>query len=299
MTGMISCDMIFITWFNERTRLTKSIICVALSAVVAWGDFLTGSELSIGAFYLFPVFLMAWTVSCSGAVALSVADALSWTVTDVLTQHAYSSAGLQFWNTAVRVVYLLGAAYVVGRTKKMVEVHTLQARQDALTSLPNRRAFMEALERECLRGARGTSSSTLAFIDLDNFKFINDRFGHQVGDQVLKVVGQILLTRIRRKMDLAARLGGDEFVILLSGTDQQGAEKVLGELRERLLKAMQVHHWPVTFSIGCITSMSTYSANDLMARADRLMYAVKQRTKGDINYALTTGENFTQGTQTI
>ena len=152
------------------------------------------------------------------------------------------------------------------------------ARHDVLTGLPNRRAFHDRLEHALSRAQRSGEHFALFFIDVDNFKSINDRFGHQGGDAVLKIVA-LRLVATTRKADAIARLGGDEFVVLLENPSHredivQIAEKLLESVRSPILhRGMELQ---VGFSIG----ISMYpddgrTATELMARADRAMYEAK------------------------
>ena len=152
------------------------------------------------------------------------------------------------------------------------------ARHDVLTGLPNRRAFHDRLEHALSRAQRSGEHFALFFIDVDNFKSINDRFGHQGGDAVLKIVA-LRLVATTRKADAIARLGGDEFVVLLENPSHredivQIAEKLLDSVRSPILhRGMELQ---VGFSIG----ISMYpddgrTATELMARADRAMYEAK------------------------
>ena len=152
------------------------------------------------------------------------------------------------------------------------------ARHDVLTGLPNRRAFHDRLEHALSRAHRSGEHFALFFIDVDNFKSINDRLGHQGGDAVLKIVA-LRLVATTRKADAVARLGGDEFVVLLENPSHredivQIAEKLLDSVRTPILhRGMELQ---VGFSIG----ISMYpddgrTATELMARADRAMYEAK------------------------
>ena len=152
--------------------------------------------------------------------------------------------------------------------------------------------------RKSRRSRRSNYTFTLAYIDLDNFKAVNDPHGHGVGDDLLRVVGQTLKTS-SRESDTVARLGGDEFAILLPETDLGGAKLFLENLRARPKKGMRANRWPVTFSIGSITFSRSVSVEEMIRRADELMYEVKQGNKDAIHFDLTRGEFFTQGTQSL
>jgi diguanylate cyclase (GGDEF)-like protein len=136
------------------------------------------------------------------------------------------------------------------------------------------------------RFQRNKQPFTVSYIDLDNFKAVNDNFGHNVGDDVLSaVVRQI--KNLLRKTDFIARLGGDEFVLILPDTDQAGAQLLISKIQISLLEEMQKNKWPVTFSIGVLTCINIpQTVNELIKQADDLMYSVKNNGKNSINYSI-------------
>jgi len=161
------------------------------------------------------------------------------------------------------------------------------ARHDVLTGLPNRRLFQERLEQALARAHRSGERFALLFIDVDNFKTINDRWGHDGGDAVLRVVA-MRLSAATRKADAVARMGGDEFVVLLDNPAHREdiisiAEKLLESVRSPILYDGQ--ELQVGFSIG----ISQYpedgsSAAELMAGADRAMYATKAAGRNSFRF---------------
>jgi diguanylate cyclase (GGDEF)-like protein len=161
-----------------------------------------------------------------------------------------------------------------------------------LTGLPNRRLFQERFDDALARGQRGLERLALLFIDVDDFKQINDRWGHEGGDAVLTVVAQRLRSATR-KVDTVARLGGDEFVVLLDNPARREdiihiAEKLLDSVRSPIIHKGQ--DIVVGFSIG----ISQYpedglTAAALMASADKAMYATK--TAGRNNFRFANGQS--------
>ena len=130
---------------------------------------------------------------------------------------------------------------------------------------------------------------TLAYIDLDNFKTVNDQLGHVTGDQVLRAVVSSVKKNIRRT-DIVARLGGDEFALLLPETNQESARVVLSKVQDGLLEEMRINNWPVTVSIGVLTCrVAPPSTDALVSMADELMYSVKHDGKNGIKYATYAG----------
>jgi diguanylate cyclase (GGDEF)-like protein len=122
----------------------------------------------------------------------------------------------------------------------------------------------------------------MAYMDLDNFKAINDNFGHDAGDEALTLTAGLLKEGLR-STDTIARMGGDEFVIMLPEGEPEGSALVLFKLRATFLDAMKENGWPVTVSIGMVTFMSTPdSVDDMLKEADALMYSVKSEGKDNV-----------------
>ena len=160
-----------------------------------------------------------------------------------------------------------------------------QARVDGLTALANRRHFEEQLAAELARVERFGGRLAILLADLDNFKEVNDRFGHPVGDSVLREVARTLEAEIR-DVDLAARWGGEEFVLLLPGTDVAGgalvAERVRAALEDRPLVAVDRGPISVTASFGVAASEGVASADELLQAADAALYQAKGAGKNRV-----------------
>jgi diguanylate cyclase (GGDEF)-like protein len=147
------------------------------------------------------------------------------------------------------------------------------ATRDTLTGLANRRLFEEALEREVGRASREGSQLSLVVMDLDHFKSVNDTYGHQTGDEVLRQVGAAL-TATCRAMDLPARYGGEEFVVLLPDCPSHAALEVADRLRSAVSE--HVTTLPVTLSAGVATLPdNAVDADRLVAAADSALYDAK------------------------
>lgn len=156
------------------------------------------------------------------------------------------------------------------------------ARLDFLTRIANRRAFYEIASTEAARARRYQRPLTLIYIDLDNFKTVNDTLGHDVGDELLIEVAATLRSNLRTT-DTVARLGGDEFALLLPETDQGAALLVINKVQEVLLESMRRRNWPVTFSIGLASfPVPPESVEEMVKQADAIMYSVKLKGKNSI-----------------
>jgi diguanylate cyclase (GGDEF)-like protein len=144
----------------------------------------------------------------------------------------------------------------------------LAARTDALTGLPNRRAWDEELEREIVHAGRTETPLCVALLDLDYFKRYNDLYGHPAGDSHLKEVASLWRTRLR-SADLIARYGGEEFTVLLTATDAAQAEQVVESLRDCVPREE-------TVSAGVAQWDGSESGLELLARADDALYEAKR-----------------------
>ena len=189
---------------------------------------------------------------------------------------SYSHPIAFWWNTIVRFASFVIVAQTLAALRQAAERERELARTDSLTGVRNRRFFYEAFELEAGRARRYASPFTVALLDVDHFKGVNDRFGHSAGDMVLRDIARTLQHNVRRS-DVVARLGGDEFALLFPQTDSRAAESALRKLAEQLTAAMEAGGWPVTFSIGAVTCTgASCEAEELLRYADELMYGIKR-----------------------
>ncbi|PXF29057.1 hypothetical protein WH50_22750 [Pokkaliibacter plantistimulans] len=154
-----------------------------------------------------------------------------------------------------------------------------QAMTDELTGLPNRRHFMQQLDNECQRAHRYGHATSLAVIDIDHFKKINDGYGHLKGDDVLRHFAEVLTQQLR-KNDVVGRLGGEEFALLLPETSQDSARAVIARLQQRLAGENLESIAPgfsYTFSAGVAECQSTpqFCCTDWIRTADEALYQAK------------------------
>ncbi len=148
---------------------------------------------------------------------------------------------------------------------------------DLLTGIPNRRAYQIRLQQERMRCMRDGKPLCLAVWDIDHFKSINDRFGHQTGDSVLQCVAKIITQRLRRS-DFTARIGGEEFVSLLPDCDTTDAVQLAEQLREEIFQCdheTELGLVQVTLSCGIAKLDPSASDDTLFARADAALYRAK------------------------
>ena len=162
-----------------------------------------------------------------------------------------------------------------------------KALRDVLTGIPNRQAYEERLAEEIARSKRYGAALTMVVWDIDNFKNINDTFGHAAGDRVLKVIASLLSERVR-ETDFVARYGGEEFVTLMPETELDVAMKVADKLRmdiEQTPFHFRDTRVPMTISAGLAQYQAEEIANNLFERADAALYKAKQAGRNQINAA--------------
>ena len=209
--------------------------------------------------------------------------------------HSYSQGFFYAWETLVILAFFIVVALLLSELKKSMEHERELAHTDYLTGAANRRFFFELLQMEIYRSQRYNRAFTIAYIDIDNFKEVNDRFGHTTGDQLLRVLVDQAKKHLRTT-DMVARLGGDEFALLLPETGQEAAQAALSKIQADILAAMQQSHWPATISMGVLTCVdANLTTIELVRRVDELMYSVKRSSKNGINYATYTGQNAPAG----
>lgn len=192
--------------------------------------------------------------------------------------------------TLAIVKTLIEQAAMIVANIRLREKLTEQSMRDPLTGLYNRRFLNESRELEEHRSNRGKSSFVLAVFDLDNFKGINDQFGHEAGDEVLRQFGKVLLMNTRRA-DVACRYGGDEFVVLFAGADEptayQRAEAIRRTMEEKTLWLGARQLGTVTVSVGIAGRISpTGEVQSALQAADAVLYRSKQHGKNRVETSL-------------
>lgn len=275
---MIESAMMYLDRMSARAAVAYSIAMLVMTAI---GDYAIGRELGLSSLYLIPVMLTTWKCSATAGAATSMLAYGLWAVI-TLTQTGRIYLSFVLWEGAFKLATALLFIFALSQLRCSLERVNLLARTDSLTDLANRASFYEIANHELLRCKRYGGAMSIAFIDLDKFKNLNDRFGHDTGDEALRVVAQTMRAQLR-STDEPARLGGDEFAIMLAGMDAHGASQAVHMLQSRLLSAMRERGWPITFSIGLATfNQVPESVDHMIKHADTLMYGIKREGKGGI-----------------
>jgi diguanylate cyclase (GGDEF)-like protein len=270
-------------------RLTHAGITVLAAcgvAIVGAVDYLTGYEVSLSLFYLGPVALATWYGGRRAGVGFAILCCVVWYIAEVSAGARYSHSAIPLWNALVRLGFFLITSFLLSALRKTLLGQQHLARTDGLTELYSRRAFEERLRHDLALAQRRKSVLSLAYVDLDDFKAVNDTRGHAEGDRVLRGIGGVLRASVR-EADTAARIGGDEFAVVLPDTDPRGAEQVVSKIRIGVQETLGAGGWPVTCSIGVTTFMDpAISPESAIAAADALMYEAKRRSKGAVVYSV-------------
>jgi diguanylate cyclase (GGDEF)-like protein len=261
------------------TRFSRAaVIAFATATLVVIGllDYVTGYEISFAVFYLVPAGVAAWLAGRRPGILFAVAASLCWYLAERGGGYPYSHPAIPVWNAAVRLAFFVIVAFLLAVLRERMLAERQLAKTDSLTGALNARAFAEQLGHDLAVAGRVGSPLTLAYIDLDNFKQINDTFGHGEGDEVLRAVAHTLAAGTRRS-DSVVRLGGDEFALILPGTDLEGADALLSGLCGALRDLAPTGR-AVTWSIGAVVfEEPPADADAAVEAADRLMYQAKTR----------------------
>ncbi len=274
-------------------RTTFATLAVAVIALVGLLDYVTGPWLSFSIFYVLPVLGAAWWLGRGPALLASLAAGIVWFEAEAWGHRGEPNRTL-LWNSMSRLLMLVAMAAMVVRIREdrrrlqlvnarlsdLLHGAEKLARTDPLTALPNRRAFIERLSAELSHARRAQEPVCIAYIDIDNFKRINDEKGHVEGDDFLRKMAHAIRETIRES-DVAARLGGDEFAVLFTDAKRSAVEP----LAHRLLARTRAlgDRYP-GLEIGASVGMAWFEAAPespelLLERADGAMYEAKAAGK--------------------
>jgi diguanylate cyclase (GGDEF)-like protein len=253
--------------------------------VIGWLDTVTGAEVGLSLLYLLPVAVAGWYAGVTAVTLVGTLAAGLWMYAD-LSVKPQGSLVIALWNAFTRlVIYTTEGVFIalLRRDREVLEQHiereTTLARTDAVTGLANARAFAELVGAHM---ATHGAPFSLVYLDLDNFKPVNDALGHAAGDDVLAQVAAIL--RLIPE-GIAARVGGDEFALLLRVQDLGAAEAIARRLTSDIQQIAAVY---IGFGFGASAGVVWFetlprSVEEAIQAADEAMYIAKTRTKGRVS----------------
>jgi diguanylate cyclase (GGDEF)-like protein len=267
-------------YLDSKPKSMLLALGILLLVVVAGGDYLTHTNyaLEFSPVYLVPVSFFSWFIGKRSGIALAVISV----VFGFLIRLATLPRAIAFWDALVWLALYVSVSMIVAQLKRLYAHERYVSRIDPLTRVENRRALFESAARAKNFSDRHGVPLSVAYLDLDGFKELNDRLGHRTGDKLLAVVA----TKIRRALrptDAIGRIGGDEFVLILPESDRETAAQILSRVRTDLDRAMRNRRWPITFSIGLVSfSPPLRSVSEMIRAADNAMYAAKSAGKDRI-----------------
>jgi diguanylate cyclase (GGDEF)-like protein len=266
-----------------KNRLYVMALSSLLVLIAGFIDYATGPLYSVSILYLVPVVIAAWYAGRLPSIAIAFASAGAWLIAALLWERYYADSSVIYWNDIIELSFFLIVSYIISALKSSLDYQKLLARTDLLTGVSNRTYFYDLAETEINRMRRYKHPFTICYIDIDNFKQINDTFGHAEGDNLLRnMAGKI--RSIVRKTDFIGRLGGDEFGLLMPETDESAALNIVGKIHS-LSELPEFIQKNISLSIGMVTYVSPPStADEMIKTADDLMYAVKTGGKNNVLY---------------
>jgi len=267
---------------NQPKWVLLGIGTVALILIGVGDYFASNRLLEFSVFFVLPVSFLTWFVDQRAGLAGSACSAGIILIGALNSPRQTLGHQVAYWNSLIWLTFFLLITFLVAHLKVLHVRERELARVDDLTKVATRLALYEFAEVELNRARRFQLPMTLAYIDLDSFKEVNDRNGHAAGDRVLITVARHMRRSIRQT-DLVARMGGDEFALMLPNTGTDAALAVLDKLLTTLSRSMHLNRWPVTFSVGVVTFLNAPDSVDQMVqRADEIMYSVKQAGKNHL-----------------
>jgi diguanylate cyclase (GGDEF)-like protein len=273
-------------YLETQSKLFFITIGLMLVILVGIVDYITGYEITFSIFYLIPVAMVSWYAGRRYGILISFASAISWFLADIMAGHPYSQPLITYWNTSVSLGFFLVVTFILSQLRAELKRERKLAQTDFLTGIANSGYFTELLTWEINRCRRYKNPLTLAYIDCDNFKAVNDQLGHHAGNHLLCLVADTIKSTIRIT-DMVARLGGDEFAILFPETGAEQANSVIHKIQNDLLDAMRKDGWKITFSMGVVTYIKSVNTSDeVIGMADRLMYDAKNAGKNRIRHEI-------------
>ena len=242
---------------------------------ISTADYFTNSTylLEFSPFYLVPISFFSWFIGKNPGLGVAIVSV----VIAFFIRFRNAPVVVGYWDALILSALYISATLMIVQLRQLYDRERDLSRIDPLTNIANRRALYEAASQAKSVAERNHSPLSICYVDVDNFKFINDSFGHTAGDHVLVAAATAIASALRPS-DVVARIGGDEFAVLLPGAQRNDAARIMRRVGDQLQQAMQQHRWPVTFSIGIVSFQPPLgSIPEMLAEADKAMYAEKKK----------------------
>jgi len=279
MNRFTRSDFLISAFWTGWRRWAVWLICIGSIFLLGALRAATDAELAFASLALLPVLVIAWIAGKRNGLFMAFLAASMWAVADFASERQFSAPWIPWANAVTRFLTYSLLALLAGQLRLQFELEYERATHDPLTGLQNRRAFLETGAEEVARSKRYSHPIGVIFLDLDEFKKLNDTMGHETGDHALCRAADALRAALRTS-DRVARLGGDEFAILLPETGYDAALEA-GRKASAAAKAALAQFPPVTASVGVAWFESADRPfPEMIKTADDLMYEVKKSGKG-------------------
>lgn len=260
----------------SHARILSALTATAALLCIGFVDYATGHDIRVIALYFLPLAYAGYHLSYRGAIAASAFGDIVWSIVFYLEATHERHLLIYAIDFLLQGGAFLTISCLVARLAELLAREKASSRIDPLTSLDSRVAFAEKAGVALALCQRHARPVTLAFIDLDRFKQVNDRGGHARGDQLLRTCGAVLRGSLRAS-DIAARHGGDEFVVLLPETGATDGQLFCEQLRHTLDRQHEFQSFGVTASIGVVVDeRAHHTLAHLVDQADEQMYESKR-----------------------
>jgi diguanylate cyclase (GGDEF)-like protein len=278
---------------TNKHIIARSLVLAGMAMLLALifaTDFITGYSVGFGGYYLLLVMATAWYSGATEAYLLAILSVVCrFFVITYAPVYGFFPEYLYFFKlidlTSKCIIVFVGC-YLTLKIKEHIKVLHKMSKTDSLTGAMISKVFRENVASEIVRAKRYGHPLTLVYFDIDQFKKINDVYGHGVGDKVLQEVANGVNSNLREH-DALGRMGGDEFAILLVETGIEEAKAITDRIRQNLIDAMLKFNTAITFSFGAVTYLgeTKMDVDALEKEADSVMYSIKNGTKNNIGYS--------------
>jgi diguanylate cyclase (GGDEF)-like protein len=266
-----------------------TVMCMTLVLLVSGLEGYLGKvfqfDFELTPLYLLPVSMMAWCKGFRHGALLAVVASVFATIMSFAGVYSrHPTLGPIIVNAVLDLGTMTVASFMVAEVRYLLNHEKELSRTDHVTGIKNTRSFWETLSIELDRMRRYSRPLTIAYIDIDDFKKVNDEYGHRKGDELLRLIGVILTDQVRSN-DVVARVGGDEFAICFPETDEAASKVIVERLRAYVNHYMSESGFNNGLSIGVVTFSTAPSTVEMLIHmADDLMYSVKTHGKGQVAF---------------
>jgi diguanylate cyclase (GGDEF)-like protein len=259
-------------------RILQTVLFLALLVVAGIFGFFhaaVGQEIVFAVFYLLPVAGATWFVGRTAGIAMAGICGIVALGAELSSGRVYSQEWIPVFNSLVVCGFFIITAYALAHLRTALQHEARLAREDVLTSIPNLRSFHEIIPVRFRSAAGDRKPVTMGLVDLSDIGYINDRWGTQAGDHLLRVAAHAL-KELLRPDDLLFRVGGTTFAVVLLGIGDEEAQEYMERLRARMLVEMERYDRPVSIAIAAVSAeRATGSGEELFERTGSLLRTIK------------------------